>query len=442
MDGIDDDARYPPNRYGDSRSHVYDYQDNQELDMRDSSYSQPVPNEFPQDNNDVDEEDDEQLGEGEDDGIDQRNGFQIPKKDADDNDEGEGDIDGDDDEDGHDHDDNIDEGNNDNKKIRNNFRLSQKDDNDDEEGDTDGDGNDYDDNNNEGNDDNDNSHATKIEDGLELHPKKQKLKSLVSAYELAARVPAPSTAATSAPKPSSGGRNSLTDWTEHETFVLLDAWGDRFLQHERKSLRSDEWHEVAEEVSKISKVDRTNTQCRNRIDTLKKKYKKEMMKFPATGVGSSKWLYFERMNKLMSPPPQQTSLPCEMQSQKHAAINSRVNLNLANGVDKMKNSPETTESTSEDGSPGPRAKKRKKRRCNDNACSFRLLADSIHKFSKIYEKIENSKRQQMVELEKMRMDLHKELETQKRQILERVQSKIWKLEQGDDENDDSAENGM
>ncbi|RYR50737.1 hypothetical protein Ahy_A07g037360 [Arachis hypogaea] len=236
-------------------------------------------------------------------------------------------------------------------------------------------------------------------------------------------------------------QNSLTDWTEHETFVLLDAWGDRFLQRERKSLRSDEWHEVADEVSKVSKIDRTDTQCRNRIDTLKKKYKKEIMKFPAMGVGSSKWLYFERMNKLMSPPPQQTSLSCEMQSQKHSVINSRVNLNHPNGVDKTRNSPETTESTSEDGSIGARGKKRKKRRCNDGACSFRLLADSIHKFSKIYEKIENSKRQQMVELERMRMDLHKELETQKRQILKRMQSKIWKLEQGDDENDDdSAEN--
>ncbi|XP_057726230.1 uncharacterized protein LOC130941682 isoform X1 [Arachis stenosperma] len=436
MDDIEDDARYPPNHYSDNHIQVYDYQ---ELDMRGSSYSQPVPNEYLQDNNDVDEEDEEQLGEGEDDDIDRRNGFRISQKDADDNDDGEGDTDGDGD--GNNHDDNIDEANDDNRKIRNNFRLSQKDNNDDEEGDTDGDGNENDDNNNEGNDDNDNSHGNKIEDGLEWHPKKQKLKSLVSAYELAPRVPAPSTAATSAPKPSSGGRNSLTDWTEHETFVLLDAWGDRFLQRERKSLRSDEWHEVADEVSKVSKIDRTDTQCRNRIDTLKKKYKKEIMKFPAMGVGSSKWLYFERMNMLMSP-PQQTSLSCEMQSQKHAIINSRINLNHPNGVDKTRNSPETTESTSEDGSIGARGKKRKKRRCNDGACSFRLLADSIHKFSKIYEKIENSKRQQMVELERMRMDLHKELETQKRQILERMQSKIWKLEQGDGENDDSAENGM
>ncbi len=51
--------------------------------------------------------------------------------------------------------------------------------------------------------------------------------------------------------------------------------------------------------------------------------------------------------------------------------------------------------------------KRKFGRVNDEGSSFGLLADSIHKFSEIYEKIENSKRQQMVELERMRMDFHR-----------------------------------
>ena len=47
----------------------------------------------------------------------------------------------------------------------------------------------------------------------------------------------------------------------------------------------------------------------------------------------------------------------------------------------------------------------------------------------------------MVELEKMRKDFHKELERQKRQILENLQCEISKLEQRNDENNDSAENG-
>ncbi|KAL0354705.1 UNVERIFIED_CONTAM: hypothetical protein Sradi_3917400 [Sesamum radiatum] len=61
---------------------------------------------------------------------------------------------------------------------------------------------------------------------LERHPKKRKLKTLLSSYEFAPRVPAPSlsSASASVPKTSYGGRNPLTDWTEHETFILLDAW--------------------------------------------------------------------------------------------------------------------------------------------------------------------------------------------------------------------------
>ncbi|KAG4961570.1 hypothetical protein AAZX31_13G340300 [Glycine max] len=383
MDGIEDDARYPPNPYG------YGYQN--------SLYSPPVDTEYALDDNDENEEHVQLEGEDEVD-VDQSNNLQLPQKDDDEEDgmDGGGDENDDDDE----------EEAEENKQI------------------------DY--------------YPTKSdEDEVEWHPKKQKLKSLISTYELAPRVPAPSVAATapSVPKPSSGGRNSLTDWTERETFVLLDAWGDRFLQHGRKSLRCEEWQQIAKMVSQVSKIERTDTQCRNRLDTLKKKYKKEKAKFPDSDGGACKWVYFKSMDELMASPPQQAGLSCGVDSGEYVFMNPRVHLNHANGLDEMRDSPDNTESTGEEGSDGPQAKKRKKRRGSGEASSFRLLADSIQKFSKIYEKIENSKRQQMVELEKMRMDFHKELETQKRQILENLQCEISKLEQRNDDNDDSAENG-
>ncbi|KAF7843323.1 trihelix transcription factor ASIL1-like [Senna tora] len=293
-----------------------------------------------------------------------------------------------------------------------------------------------------GDDNKQKSYTISIQDDLEWHPKKRKLKSLISTYEFAPRVPAPPVAGPAAPKPSFGGRNSLTDWTEHETIVLLDAWGDRFIQRGRKSLRSEEWQEVAERVKEVSKIERTDTQCRNRLDTLKKKYKKEKTKLAEVGGGTSKWVYFNRMDKLMSSPPQQAGLSCGLDSGEYVFMNPRVYLNRANGLDEMRDSPGNSESTGEEGSDGLQPKKRKSRGSN-NETSFKLLADSIHKFSEIYEKIENNKRQQMVELEKMRMDFHKELEMQKRQIFEKVQSEIAKLQQRDEEeNDESAENGM
>ncbi|KAI3463347.1 hypothetical protein Pfo_020010 [Paulownia fortunei] len=278
---------------------------------------------------------------------------------------------------------------------------------------------------------------------LQRHPKKRKLKTLFSSYEFAPRVPAPSSSSASVPKPSYGGRNPLTDWTEHETFILLDAWGDRFLKQGRKSLRSEEWQEVAEKVSQESKIERTDTQCRNRLDTLKKKYKKEKMKLGDTGGSASEWVYFKKMDTLLSSLPQQAGLSCGVDSGEYVFMNPKVYLNRSNGLDEMRDSPGNSESAEGEGddSEGLPPKRTKNGRIRGSAASFKLLADSFQKFSEIYEKIENSKRQQMLELEKMRMDFHRDLELQKRQILERAQAEIAKIRQGEDEdNNVSAEN--
>ncbi|XWS11900.1 hypothetical protein CRYUN_Cryun37aG0044500 [Craigia yunnanensis] len=395
MDDIEDDGRYPPNPYGVSHQQGYGSSNHQKLPVRNVPYSRSIGNQYVDDDEDEEEEDEEDLGEEEEEeNHNQNNGVQYVGKDMDDDDD----------------DDELD---------------------------------DDDDDYNEGGDKQKGYNRKNDNVNLERHPKKRKLKSLVSSYEFAPRVPAPVVAAPSVPKPSHGGRNSLTDWTERETFVLLDAWGDRFLQRGRKSLRSEEWQEVAEKVSEVSKIERTDTQCRNRLDTLKKKYKKEKAMLAETGATTSNWVYFKKMDMLMSTPPQQGGLSCGLDSGGYVFMNPRVYLNRANGLDEMRDSPANSESADgeEDVSDGLPPKKRRFGRQCDEGSSFRLLADSIHKFSDIYEKIENSKRKQMLELEQMRMDFHRELEMQKRQIMERAQAEIAKIQQGDDEeNDVSAEN--
>lgn len=145
---------------------------------------------------------------------------------------------------------------------------------------------------------------------------------------------------------------------------------------------------------------------------------------------------------LMSTPPQQGRLSCGFDSGKYVFMNPRVYLNRANGLDEMRDSPANSEfaDSEEDVSDGLPPKKRRFRRQYDEG-SFRMLADSIHKFSNIYEKIENNKRHQMLELEKMRMEIHMEMEMQKRRIMENAQAEIVKIQQGDEEdNDVSIEN--
>lgn len=404
MDDTEDDARYPPNSYGGGGgggSHQgYGSSNRQKLPVRNAAYSRSAGDEYVDDDDD-DEENDDFM-------VEERNSIR----------------------------------NNGVRGIERN--LDGDDDSDDEEEDEDDEDIDDDDDEDEHDEDGDRpKEYTRTNDvDYEKHPKKRKLKSLASSYEFAARVPPLAAAAPTAPK-SSGGRNALTDWTEHETFVLLDAWGERFLHRGRKSLRSDEWQEVADKVSQVSKIERTDTQCRNRLDTLKKKYKKEKTNLAETGATTSKWVYFKKMDMLMQTAPMQGGgggggsggLSCGLDSGEYVFSNPRVHSTRANGLDEMRDSPANSESADdgEDDSDELPLKKRKSGRQSEEGSSLRLLADSIKKFSKIYEKIENSKRKQMLELEKMRMDFHRELEMQKRQIMERAQDEIARLQQDDDE---------
>ncbi|KAI4387416.1 hypothetical protein MLD38_005253 [Melastoma candidum] len=282
-------------------------------------------------------------------------------------------------------------------------------------------------------------------DVAERHTKKRKLKSLALSYEFAPRVPPPSTQAVPPPvtRLSSGGRNALADWTERESFILLDAWGERFIQRGKKSLRADEWQEVAAKVSlcEASRPNRSESQCRNRLDTLKKKYKKEKTKLAEMG-GSSKWVYFKKMDKLMfSSATEQTGLSCGLDSGEYVFSNPGVYLNQANGMDEMRDSPGSSESSQkaeEEDSDGLPPKKRKSGR--DSRLNFRLLACSVKKFSKLYEKIENRRTQEMIELEKMRMQFQRDLEAQRRQIMESAQAEIARIRLGDGKDDLSNDN--
>ncbi|PWA72261.1 trihelix protein [Artemisia annua] len=194
------------------------------------------------------------------------------------------------------------------------------------------------------------------------HQKKRRLDNLVGGYGYAPpRV------------------NVMDEWSENATFVLLEVWGDRYMQLGRRSLRGEDWVEVAEKISEMCKMEINDGQCRTRFETLKQK--------------------------------QHNGLPCGVDSGEYVFMNTKVYLNQSNALDEMRDSP-----------------------------GFKLLAESVQNFGEIYEKIEGRKRQQMLELEKLRMDFQRELELQKKVILERAQAEIAKIREEDDEDANSAEN--
>ena len=181
------------------------------------------------------------------------------------------------------------------------------------------------------------------------------------------------------------------------------------------------------------------------LDKLKRKYKKEKAKVEDFGLSSSKWVYFKKMDMLMaSSPRQECGLACGIDSGEYVFMNTRVYLERSNGFDEMRDSPGESENEEEDEEGNGLDERGGVRGCGGDGLSYKVLADSIQKFGDIYEKIESSKRQQMMELEKMRLEFQRELELQKKQILERAQVEIAKMQEEveDDEDSDASEENV
>ncbi|CAI9087276.1 OLC1v1021311C1 [Oldenlandia corymbosa var. corymbosa] len=272
-------------------------------------------------------------------------------------------------------------------------------------------------------------------------------------------------------------------WSEEATATLVEAWGRRYVELNRGNLRQKDWQEVADAVNALhghtKKTRRTDVQCKNRIDTLKKKYKIEKAKIAeSNGTLTSSWPFYSRLETLIGPnlknqnhkgsplvnsspyytspmsiqsPPMGIPLynkrsplmslppvplavesPAVVLPQKRpfSGINSssfrdnysftaaaalREDVDEDNDVDRASEDDEDDEV--EEREEGTTVQEE----------GMRSLAKAIERFSEIYERVENMKQKQMVELEKQRMQFAKDLEVQRMQLFMDTQVQLEKI---------------
>ncbi|PSS18133.1 Trihelix transcription factor [Actinidia chinensis var. chinensis] len=282
-----------------------------------------------------------------------------------------------------------------------------------------------------------------------------------------------------------GGREDC--WSEGATSVLIDAWGERYMELSRGNLKQKHWKEVADIVSSredYTKPPKTDIQCKNRIDTVKKKYKVENSKI-AAGGGPSKWPFFERLDHLIGPTAKtaggSTSTPSlpsgghkvpmgipvgvrSVHEFQHHQKQQQQNQNQKQKQKKKqqlrRQAPIDSDSSgSESEPPTPDSidsfppetyvpkRPRMQREMNLSAVrpvmnqrskdraerdknwgnSVRELTRAILKFGEAYEQAESSKLQQLVEMEKQRMKFAKELELQRMQFFMKTQLELSQL---------------
>lgn len=274
-----------------------------------------------------------------------------------------------------------------------------------------------------------------------------------------------------------GGREDC--WSEGATSVLIDAWGERYLELSRGNLKQKHWKDVADIVSSredYAKTPKTDIQCKNRIDTVKKKYKQEKAKI-AAGAGPSKWPFFDRLDQLIGPTAKSNSatgagssgaiipysgsqrvpmgIPVgvrsapqlrqqQQQQQKQKMMQMRKRPPLDSDED---SEPEPSPDSPDDFPPSTYERKRPRiqrelmnmagvtpsaSRGRDGGSgrekgwgnSVRELTRAILKFGEAYEQAESSKLQQLVDMEKQRMKFAKDLELQRMQFFMKTQLEL------------------
>ncbi|XP_077233039.1 trihelix transcription factor ENAP1-like [Tasmannia lanceolata] len=233
-------------------------------------------------------------------------------------------------------------------------------------------------------------------------------------------------------------------WSEGASQTLIEAWGDRYLQLSRGNLRQKDWKEVADAVNArqvaVNKPRKTDIQCKNRIDTLKKKYKLEKSK-----LAPSNWPFYTRLDLLIGTNPNPNPKKPNQTPKTPSSVTFTVKRKLPSpnpspnpnailaysaGSSSRMNSPGSTDSSGEgipafrenrpgSDSPPPES--------SSGVPAFRELARAILKFGEIYERVESAKQQQMMELERQKMEFTKELEFQRMQMFMEAQIELEKM---------------
>eukprot|EP00268_Persea_americana_P007529 TRINITY_DN12820_c1_g1_i1.p1 TRINITY_DN12820_c1_g1~~TRINITY_DN12820_c1_g1_i1.p1 ORF type:complete len:332 (+),score=103.53 TRINITY_DN12820_c1_g1_i1:204-1199(+) len=288
---------------------------------------------------------------------------------------------------------------------------------------------------------------------------------------------------------SSSDRLRRDEWSEGAVSSLLDAYEAKWVLRNRTKLKGQDWEDVARQVSSRSNGTRspkTMTQCKNKIESMKKRYRSE-----SGSSDPSSWPLFNRLHLLLrcrappaAPPlpPSSPPLPPPCQPQplmlldhhppppsafappppppppvddgtrkESPGINGVLAVAEENGVeaqlfnDRPNNiALETDSSTptcSGDKETPKKKKKKKKKRKMDEERDDWDLADSVRWLAEVVVRSEQARIDTMRELERIRAEAEAkkgEMDLKRTQIIANTQLEIARLLVGKSEDVDSS----
>jgi len=96
---------------------------------------------------------------------------------------------------------------------------------------------------------------------------------------------------------SGNERLKRDEWSEGAVTTLLEAYESKWVLRNRAKLKGQDWEDVAKHVSSRSnstKSPKTQTQCKNKIESMKKRYRSE-----SASSDVSSWPLYSRLDLLL-----------------------------------------------------------------------------------------------------------------------------------------------
>ncbi|XP_010504242.2 PREDICTED: trihelix transcription factor ASIL1-like [Camelina sativa] len=239
------------------------------------------------------------------------------------------------------------------------------------------------------------------------------------------------------------------EWSEGAVSSLLEAYESKWVLRNRAKLKGQDWEDVARHVSSRAthtKSPKTQTQCKNKIESMKKRYRSES----ATAPDGSSWPLYPRLDHLLrgtqpQPQPQAVlplncSVPLLLLEPPSPAVAHPPQVSYgSNGVGKIpkedgfkpENKPEkATEMDTDSSTPvvktkvrGKKVKRRYKEEKEEIAGSIRWLAEVVMRS-------ERARMETMKEIERMRAEAEAkraEMDLKRTEIMANTQLEIARL---------------
>ncbi|XP_020578135.1 trihelix transcription factor ASIL1-like isoform X2 [Phalaenopsis equestris] len=99
-----------------------------------------------------------------------------------------------------------------------------------------------------------------------------------------------------------GTKGKRDEWSEGGVLSLLEIYESKWLFRNRAKLKGSDWEDIARQVSiqySSSNAHKTPSQCKNKIESMKKRYRAEAAAAAENPGSCSSWQFFARMDGLL-----------------------------------------------------------------------------------------------------------------------------------------------